>query len=262
MSSNRLSGDTCAYKKNLAQSTGPLSYNLDNHFSINADDSQNKITGLEDKMQKGDNCTNAVSAEKFNLYNETRLTDDPCEVGTDEKQSIGPGNYMVSNHFSCTCHIPEIKKVALGQPNIFFKDGYGNVGRDGCKVDEDSKTKHGQLLTSYRHRQQLFTRTFNTVPYMGRGLGNPCIEGNLLAGEDTSARRPCNTLSEVHHSNQFNPLHRWISEGIQDPIHIMEEANDKSWIRGGIPSRQTVKNINYKDNCLNYMKDKHFRTRK
>ena len=105
------------------------------------------------------------------------------------------------------------------------------------------------------------------VYFIGAGPGDPelitvkgkriiessgyCIYAGSLVNKDIL--NYCSDSTKIYDS---------ASMALDEIIKVMEEANDKSWIRGGIPSRQTVKNINYKDNCLNYMKDKHFRTRK
>ena len=35
----------------------------------------------------------------------------------------------------------------------------------------------------------------------------------------------------------------------KDRKHIIQEDNDKSWIRGGIPTREMVRNSDYLKNC-------------
>ena len=40
-----------------------------------------------------------------------------------------------------------------------------------------------------------------------------------------------------------------IKESIQNAIHIIPEENDCSWVRGGQPSRQIIRNADYLKKC-------------
>ena len=35
---------------------------------------------------------------------------------------------------------------------------------------------------------------------------------------------------------------------VQDPIHIIQQDVNRTWVRGGVPSRQTVKDADYFEN--------------
>ena len=83
---------------------------------------------------------------------------------------------------------------------------------------------------------------------MGRGVGDSCIEDSLLEGEDTSQPRTCNTLSEITINNFFQPLVPSVKDS-QNPEHLVPEVVDQNWIRGGAPSRQIVRNIDYRYKC-------------
>ena len=108
---------------------------------------------------------------------------------------------MLSNYHSCTCEAPQTEEVAYSQPNIYYRDGYGWTSNEGCNIDSDSLMRNGQVLTQTKCRQNLQTREHLSTPYMGRGLGDSCIEGNILAGEDTSQKRQCNTLAGISIDN-------------------------------------------------------------
>ena len=49
-------------------------------------------------------------------------------------------------------------------------------------------------------------------------------------------------------SNIFTPMTSNLAATIQDPIHIIQENVNRTWVRGGIPSRQTVKDFDYLSN--------------
>lgn len=196
------------------------------------------------------NCINKYSNNNcsFNIRKWTRLNDDNCFLDTKTSQSLGPGDYNLSNYHSCNCKAPNVSKTANSQPDLHFKDGYGWVGMNGCIVDSDSMARNGSMLTNLRCKNQLFEPPYLTTPYMGRGTGDSCIEDSILEGEDTSQKRQCNTLSEVTINNFFQPLVPSVKAS-QNPEHLVPEVVDENWIRGGAPSRQIVRNIDYRYKC-------------
>ena len=48
--------------------------------------------------------------------------------------------------------------------------------------------------------------------------------------------------------NIFTPMTSNLAATIQDPIHIIQENVSRTWVRGGINSRQTVKDFDYFEN--------------
>lgn len=186
---------------------------------------------------------------RFEIDKKTSLGSDSCYQNTADEQSVNVGGYQLNNHYACGCGAKETEKIAMNQPTLIFKDGYGASGMDGCKIDTDSLMKNGTIMTNPGCKQQLFSRPYLTVPYMGRGSGDSCVESPLQTGEDTFQRRPCNTLAEVTLQNQFTPLLPCIKDNIQDSRHLIQEDSNKEWIRGGLPSRQIVKNKEYQQYC-------------
>lgn len=185
------------------------------------------------------------------FYRQARIGTDSCYVSSDSRQSALPGNYMLQNYYACDCGTGAAESIALSQPQTQYRDGYGYVGQGGCKVNNDSSLRNGRQLTHDKAPQQLFERPYLTVPYMGRGVGDPCTENNLQEGEDTSQKRQCNNLAGVVIPHQFTPLVPCLQRNIQDPIHIVPEVNREDWIRGGYPSRQWIKNTWYCRRCQN-----------
>ena len=184
----------------------------------------------------------------LNLYNQSRLIHDNCEFKTYNRQSKIIGNYMVNNLTSLGCE-NNISKIVFEQPNIYYRDGYGNSSLNGCNIDKDSCMRNGSMITNQGNNpQQLFERPFLTVPYMGRGVGNSCTESELLTGDQTGTKRQCNTLSEITIDNYFTPLVSCLQSNVQNPQNLIPEVAKTGWVRGGVPSRQIVKNINYSRN--------------
>ena len=123
------------------------------------------------------------------------------------------------------------------------------VAAAGCVVDDGTKLRIGKTKKFPKCPNQLFTRPYLTVPYMGRGPGDMNLETELQPGEDTSARRQCNVLSGVTIPHFFTPLVDHLAENVQNPVHIVEEAADEGWVRGGAPSRLVVRDIDYLERC-------------
>ena len=174
------------------------------------------------------------------FYQKNSLTDDPCLISSDTKQAGEPGQYRLQNYYDETPCGPmhSAADTALSQPITQFRDGYGHAGHSGCAIQADSAMRLGSVITNTKAPQQLCTRLHLTVPYMGRGIGDPCTESSIKEGVDTSMKRQCNTLAGIHLPHQYTPLVPCLSEEIQDPLHIVPEANRADWTRGGYPSRQ------------------------
>ena len=183
------------------------------------------------------------------FYFKGGLYEDNCAISSDTLQSSKPGTYNLQNFYECGCEPTQPATIALNQPITQFKDGYGYIGQKGCLVNNDSTLRKGSEITHDKGPQQLFERPFLTVPYMGRGIGDPCTETGLKEGVDTGQKRQCNTLAGVSIHHHFTPLVKCLKNNIQDPKHIVPEVNREDWIRGGYPSRQWVRNVWYCNRC-------------
>ena len=206
-------------------------------------------TNSEIEQQR--NCVIQDTAKPYNLHMRTHSHDDECYIDIHTAQSRGPGNYQVSNHFQCEPLIPEAVATATQNPAVFFKNG---VDIDGAVVDNSTKLRIGKTRKHPRCPDQLFTRPYLTVPFMGRGSGNMNLETQMVPGEDTSSKRQCNVLAGVTIPNFFTPMVPHLKDNVQNPEHIVEEVVDDNWIRGGAPSRLVVRDIDYLQRCgYNYM---------
>ena len=185
----------------------------------------------------------------MDLHNLTSLHDDSCELTFREKQSGGPGIYSLNQYRECECGVPKVIETASANPEIQFRDGFGV---SECFIDEDSELRVGQTRKNPRCPNQLFTRPYATVPYMGRGSGNSFLESQLRRGEATAEKKQCNTLAGITIPNvdpNAMPMIDHIRNSIQDPKHIIPEEALTGWVRGGAPSRQIVRDIEYMEKC-------------
>ena len=196
-------------------------------------------------IQQERNCIDKRDgSKKFNINYKAMAYDDKCFIDIDTRQSIGPGNYGVTNLYDCECLIPDIVKNATDNVCIPFKNG---VDVASCIIDESTKMRIGLNKKFPKCNQQLFERPYKTVPYMGKGVLMVDQDSELKFGEDTKVKRSNNTLSGVSVPNFFMPLVDHLSANIQNPIHLIEE--NQGWIRSGAPSRLVVRDSDYATRC-------------
>lgn len=198
-------------------------------------------------MQNERNCLNTDGTKKFNVNYKAMSHDDKCFIDIDTRQSIGPGNYGVTNLYDCECLIPNTVKNATDNVFMNFTNGYGT--ENACVVDDGSKLRIGLHRKYPKCNQQLFERPYKTVPLMAKGVFNADNDSVLKFAEDTRVKRSSNSLSGVSISNQFTPLIDHLFKNVQDPIHIIQESVDSSWVRSGNPSRLIIRDQDYLSRC-------------
>jgi len=79
---------------------------------------------------------------------------------------------------------------------------------------------------------------------MGTGRGNSDVESMLIHSEQVRQGKECGTVTEQSFDGVFEPLIKPIRENIQKPEHLVTESAASGWIRGGIPSRQYLRDVN------------------
>ncbi len=82
---------------------------------------------------------------------------------------------------------------------------------------------------------------------MGRGSVDPEIEGQVITGGELRKRDrvSLDEQQERTYNNTVTPLVKNLQENIQNPVNLVEEFNDPEWVRGGTPTRQIVKDLDY-----------------
>ena len=192
------------------------------------------------------NCINFDGSKKFNVNYKAMAHDDKCFIDIQTRQSIGPGNYSVTNLYDCDCLMPQTVQNATDNVLMFFKNGY-DVG--SCVVDDSSKLRIGLTKRYPKCPQQLFERPYMTTPYMGKGYLQPDSESALIFSDDTRCKKSANTLSGVTIPQQFTPLLDHILYNVQNPVHLIEEVASPDFIRSGAPSRLVVRDFDYAAHC-------------
>lgn len=198
-------------------------------------------------LQSERNCVNFDGSKRFNVNYKAMSHDDKCFLDIDTRQSIGPGNYGITNLYDCECMIPETVKQATNNVTVPFKNGYGT--EQACVVDDGSKLRWGLTKAYPKCVQQLYERPYKSTPYMGRGYLKPNEESELKFAEDTRIKRSCNTLSGVTIPQQYTPLVPHLEYNIQRIEHLQTEANDPAWRWGGANSRNIITDYDYSSRC-------------
>ena len=191
------------------------------------------------------NCIKKTKGGKeYNIQNLTKLQEDKCYKNYKNTVNKNINTYVLRNLKDCECLAPATQEISLQHPGTFYRDGYGWTSNNGCNIDNDSQLRNSHNLTNMRKINQLYTRPYLTVPYMGRGEGDISKENILRSFISDNERRPCNVLSGISINNSI-PLLSHIKNNIQNPKNIIPEDTDKNWVRGGIPSRDLIREKNY-----------------
>jgi hypothetical protein len=172
----------------------------------------------------------------FQVNQFTRVHDDRCGIDSSYRQSVGPGFWALTNLVPDPLStVPQ----ALDNPTVIAKEGYGLLAKN---IDTDSILRnHAVQENSQRCPIHPQSRPFLTVPYMGRGRGEPVLEARLQQSEFVRTGKDCMTVTDKPFTNQFTPLQPHVEKNIQNPVHLIPEVAAAGWIHGGIPSRQYVR---------------------
>jgi hypothetical protein len=180
-----------------------------------------------------------AAATEFKVNGFTRERDDVCSYNHEYRESVGPGRYAVTNL------VPDRAKTvpqALSNPTVIAAEGYGI---DQTDIDSDSVLRNNPTLEGRsRCPLRVQSRPFATVPFMGRGRGNQELESRLQQSEFVRTGKECGTVTENFFDTQFTPLIPHLQANVQNPKNLVPEVAADGWIRGGIPSRQYVRDLN------------------
>jgi len=201
-----------------------------------------------------EDCLNQdINKSKFQLFGQNNLMYDKGTTLIDTQQRLGPGRYELDNTYGCNCGLPEARDLQLSQPAINFSAGYGSIGEKGCLVDTNTDLRD-ELLTNKKYIHQL-PQKYN-AGFFGKGKFNPDVESVIQGSNLTNfGGRACNVLSGVTIPNYFLPMIPRLSKEVQNPIHIIPEDNSEGWVRGGIPSRDVYKLMDYNKRCDDFKKN-------
>jgi len=95
----------------------------------------------------------------------------------------------------------------------------------------------------------MFERLSATTPNLTKGYYDVDTESIIRPGDFSSDQKPCIGTSEVTFGNYFLPMIPKLKEEVQDHRHIIPEDSKQDWVRGGLPTRQMVRNADYLRRC-------------
>ena len=208
------------------------------------------INGYHGGFQNGVNnvqlqkCSdNSISQDDFNLKMRASLNSDQATINHEVNQSQGPGNYLVDNTFACDCGLEKARDLQLKQPNVNLTGGFGWMGENGCLIDNDSDLRSNNL-TNMKFINQLDSK--QNSGFFGRGPHNVDVESEIRDSLIIKDKRTCGPLSGVSTLDfTITPMIDRLKEEVQNSKHIIPEDSMSAWVRGGLPSRQIVRNKEY-----------------
>lgn len=178
------------------------------------------------------------------FYNQGTLDSDESTRLRKDVDNARYSNYMLGGFSSQSLGTPQDLHVlfATQQPGILYYGLNTGNGLDGSIVDFESQLTFksvGINRPSPGDKTQLFQRPFVTVPYLGRGVGDPVIESQLLQGQQTYDTRSVSTAMEASTLKYLPPVNATM-QGKVDNSSFVQEAALNGWTRGGSQTRKTV----------------------
>lgn len=184
-----------------------------------------------------------ASIYDYTFNKTTRVGDDSCDINERNIQNSHSATYMLSN-FRAACPMKSAIEFATSQPNVNFT-GSHQVGINGCNIDENSELKLVDL-TKPKCRISLYQRPFATVPYLGRGRSDAVLESQIQQGDLANNKKSINPSSEISYIPYSNiPMIPSLQATITNPANLVEGVAAEGWIRGGLPSRELVRDQDY-----------------
>ena len=186
-----------------------------------------------------------ATVKDYMFNNMARIGNDNCDLSQRNLQSTKKADYLLTNFGTNDCLMKNSIDVALSQPNINYS-GTKQMALYGCNVDTNSNLLLGSVQTNPKCRIDLQERPYLTVPYLGRGAGNPVLESQLTQGEQYSCRKSIDPSSEKSYIPLSHPdLIPSLASTVNNPANLVEGVAAEGWIRGGVPSRELTKDYDY-----------------
>ena len=172
----------------------------------------------------------------YTFNQNSRIGNDFCDSSQENLQNRKSSSYLLTD-FKPDCNMKKTINHATSQPNINFS-GSIDGGFSSCVVEANSKLLLNHLSRD-KERIMLLHRPYLSVPYLGSGPMNPLVESKIQQSELNENKKSLNPSSEECYMKYNNtPLLPNIKSNINNPVHIVEEAADPKWTRGGECSRK------------------------
>ena len=155
------------------------------------------------------------------------------------------GNYTVANYFSESNNHSEIN-FATQQPTLMIN---ARNGVSSNLIDNYSYIMNNTESERPLEKLSLNQRPFATVPYLGKGYGDPTLESQLLQGQMVGDRKSVATVSELSYMDYSTyPMMDDLRNRIGNPSYSIEESAMDGWVRGGSSAREISSDSNFSNN--------------
>jgi hypothetical protein len=156
------------------------------------------------------------------------------------------GNYTVANYFSEVNNGSQIN-FATQQPTLMINARNG-VSSD--LIDNYSYIMNNTESERPLEKLSLNQRPFLTVPYLGKGYGDPTLESQLQQGQMVADKKSVATISEKSYMDYSSyPMMDDLKNRIGNPSYSIEEYAMDGWVRGGSCAREVTSDSNFSKNA-------------
>lgn len=180
-----------------------------------------------------------TSTYPYTFDSMSRLEYDPSIVTQKNIQNVNNANYRLENYYP-NCPMNNAINFATQQPNVFYK-GSHEGGIKGCEIEVNSDLKFSHI-SKPACKIRLTPRQFITVPYLGRGLGDPELELQLKQGENFINKKTVNNMMESSFVNASEyPMIDSLQRYVNNSSYMIEDDAMTGWKRGGLSAREMAR---------------------
>lgn len=174
------------------------------------------------------------SLHSYVFNNISGLKSDMTDRTQQNLQNTKFGSYTVSNYFSDSTSNAQLQ-FATSNPGLMF----GNSGISSGVIDYESVLLQKSENARSLEKLSLSQRPFATVPYLGRGMGDPTLEAQLQQGEMIADKKSVSTIMDKSFIDYSQyPLRDDLKSYIGNPSNSIEEIALNGWTRGGASARE------------------------
>ncbi len=185
-------------------------------------------------------------SDHYDLNKPASINDDKRILNIEALQSLHTGIYSLENLRPSNIQNPV--QVQTSQIGINLKGGNDIVGEHGRLVN-DSTYLRTQELTNKNNIHQLNPRFTMSTPYI-KGFLDVDTETKLINSNSTLQKRSCNVLSgNSLLENYYTPMIPKLKETVQSNKFIIPEDSMNTWKRGGVSTRQLLREYTYNKKC-------------
>ena len=174
------------------------------------------------------------------FYNLDTLDADSTTRVRKDKDNSKYSNYMLGGYGPASLGTSKSSHMqfALQQPGVLYYGLNNGNGLHGDIIDFETELKDKKKSRpAPADKLQLFQRPFVTVPFIGRGRGDPTIESQLLQGEQTYDARSVSNVMESSTLKYLPPVNSGMYNNVNNSSFVQESALN-GWVRGGDQTRK------------------------